>query len=273
MTMLTPDLLRQIMQCPAERAAECFPAMVRAMQTFSIDTPARITCFMTQVKWESGGLVYFAELASGSAYEGRASLGNNQPGDGPRFKGSGPIQVTGRSNFTAAQHALDAAGIKINILTDPSLARTVRYGFWISSWWWAAHGGNSVAERTPLSAASIACGRLVNRGDANSQFQAQDEEQRVQAFQHVAAFGSLTLAATGVGAPTTKEDEDMPLNDADKAWIVKAITDAVHADNVRQAQVIVAGHTNKHYAQAEVNDVYGAPSAMSLLAKLTKVAK
>jgi hypothetical protein len=58
-----------------------------------------IAAFVAQVSHESGGLLYFEELASGAAYEGRSNLGNTQTGDGKRFKGRGPIQLTGRYNY------------------------------------------------------------------------------------------------------------------------------------------------------------------------------
>lgn len=37
---------------------------------------------------------------AGKVYDGRADLGNTQPGDGFIFRGSGPIQMTGRGNVT-----------------------------------------------------------------------------------------------------------------------------------------------------------------------------
>ena len=43
---------------------------------------------------------YMREIADGSAYENRSDLGNTQLGDGPRYKGAGVLQLTGRYNYS-----------------------------------------------------------------------------------------------------------------------------------------------------------------------------
>ncbi|GAB5362825.1 hypothetical protein AAMO2058_000832100 [Amorphochlora amoebiformis] len=58
-----------------------------------------VSHFLAQVLHESGRLKYVKELASGKAYEGRIDLGNTEPGDGPKYKGAGYLQLTGRSNY------------------------------------------------------------------------------------------------------------------------------------------------------------------------------
>ena len=56
---------------------------------------------------ETGNTVHFKEIADGWAYEGRSDLGNNRPGDGPRFKGAGCLQLTGRHNYQRLADAMN----------------------------------------------------------------------------------------------------------------------------------------------------------------------
>jgi len=109
---------------------------------FDISTPARIRHFLSQCSHESACGRYTKELASGQAYEGRSSLGNTQKGDGPRFKGAGFIQLTGRSNYQAFA----------NFMGDQSIMQGVDYVAthypWTSAgFWWHRNGMNKLCDQ------------------------------------------------------------------------------------------------------------------------------
>ena len=106
--MITLDDLRAICKHTKSAVLEMYVEPLNAaMSEFDIDDNVeRETHFLAQVAHESGGFNYVRELASGEAYEGRASLGNTEPGDGVRFKGRGLIQITGRENYHACGIAL-----------------------------------------------------------------------------------------------------------------------------------------------------------------------
>lgn len=61
---------------------------------------------MANILHETANFKYMKEIASGWAYEGRSDLGNTHPGDGPRFKGAGVLQLTGRWNYSRLAKAL-----------------------------------------------------------------------------------------------------------------------------------------------------------------------
>ena len=113
---MTPDLLRAATGCSAALADRYAVPLADACQRYSINTPARLAAFLAQIGHESGGLQFTREIAGGQAYEGRIDLGNTEPGDGPRFRGRGLLQVTGRSNYAALSDALG-----VDFVADPSL--------------------------------------------------------------------------------------------------------------------------------------------------------
>ena len=112
------------------------------LERFQINTSFRIRHFMAQVGHESGGLKWMAELASGDAYEGRKDLGNTRSGDGPRFKGAGAIQLTGRYNY---QRLADF--IKDQRVMDGSAYVANRYPFTSAGFWWHINGMNALVDQ------------------------------------------------------------------------------------------------------------------------------
>jgi putative chitinase len=148
-TGLTVGKLQGIM-LPADPPviARYFQPLVTMMAKGQINTPMRVAHFLAQVGHVSGNLRYCEELANGSDYEGWADLGNTQPGDGPRFKGRGLIQLTGRSNYVAFGLARNRDFVTpanyLLLATDPNLAVDA------SCWYWATHNLNALANADNL---------------------------------------------------------------------------------------------------------------------------
>lgn len=114
-------------------------ALVKAQ----INTPIRVASFIAQLLHESECFAFSKELASGEEYEGRKDLGNTQPGDGVKFKGRGPIEVTGRYNYGLCSHYLFGDD---RLLEHPELLEQPEYGTLAAGWFWQAHGCNELAD-------------------------------------------------------------------------------------------------------------------------------
>lgn len=141
--MVTDSQLQQIMPTlSAAKRAAYLPYLNETLQAYGIDSPARAAAFLAQIAHESVELRYWEEIASGDAYEGRRDLGNTQPGDGRRYKGRGPIQITGRANYRKYGSTLG-----LDLENNPSLAATTPVGFQIAGAYWYSHGLNELADR------------------------------------------------------------------------------------------------------------------------------
>jgi predicted chitinase len=121
--------------------AEQLADLNSCLDRFSIHTPARMRHFLAQIGHESGGLRWLKELADGTAYEGRRDLGNTRPGDGPRFKGAGAIQLTGRANYEDFATFIGDLGVM-----EGCDYVSVRYPFTSAGFWWHSNRINSLVD-------------------------------------------------------------------------------------------------------------------------------
>ena len=139
--MITGAQLLKIMPLAKARAGSFLASLNAAMQEFHINTVLRQAAFLAQLAHESGQLRYMEEIASGAAYEGRKDLGNTQPGDGMRYKGRGPIQLTGRANYLNCGNALG-----LDLVSNPEIVSTVDVGCRVAGWFWVTKGLNLLAD-------------------------------------------------------------------------------------------------------------------------------
>lgn len=136
-----------------------------AMQAWGITSRFQVAAFIAQVAHESGRFRYVREIwgptPAQRRYEGRRDLGNTHPGDGKRFMGHGPIQITGRANHRAA-----TVGIR-RLIADapdfeaqPDLLSLPRWGCHAAAWFWVSHGLNPLADGQQITKIS----RIINGG-------------------------------------------------------------------------------------------------------------
>jgi len=141
--MITDKQLHEIMpNCSAAKRALYLPFINSGMEEQGIDNRMRQTAFLAQLAHESAELRYMEEIADGSAYEGRRNLGNTQPGDGKRYKGRGPIQLTGRTNYKKYGDLLG-----LDLINNPRQAATPEVGFRIAALYWKLNGLNELADK------------------------------------------------------------------------------------------------------------------------------
>jgi len=148
--MLTIDQLTSIMPALSrKRGGDLLPFLEAAMAEFAIESPARAAAFLAQVAHESGQFRFMEELWGPTPAQGRyeppsslaTRLGNTDSGDGKRFKGRGPIQITGRANYRRYGTLLG-----LDLLASPARAAAPDAGFRIAGLFWRENGLNELAD-------------------------------------------------------------------------------------------------------------------------------
>ena len=148
--MLTDLQLAQILRNASQRKRALYLAPLNAaMARHQIDGLLRTAAFIAQLAHESGEFQFMEEIWGPTAAQLRyeppgdlaARLGNTQAGDGKRFKGRGPIQVTGRCNYKLYGDLLG-----IDLVTQPDLAASPEVGFETAGLYWTKNGLNALAD-------------------------------------------------------------------------------------------------------------------------------
>lgn len=120
-----------------------------------LDSAMRLAHFMAQLAHESDNFRAMEEYASGTAYEGRKDLGNVQPGDGKRYKGRGPIQLTGRANYRTYGQALG-----FDFERHPEIVANPSIGLMVALEYWRRNNLNTLADADNIEAIT----RRINGG-------------------------------------------------------------------------------------------------------------
>lgn len=166
--MVSPSQLRAV--CPKADPAWA-EALSAAMAEFSIGAPVRASAFLAQLAHESAGLTRFSENLNYSAerlvamwpkrftpalaakyarqpekianyaYAGRYANGDESSGDGWRYRGRGPIQLTFRGNYRAAGEKLG-----LDLVNNPDRVLEPAIGARVAGWYWDSRKLNVLAD-------------------------------------------------------------------------------------------------------------------------------
>ena len=155
------------------------------LRNYGVNTPIRIAHFMAQIEHESGlkpisenlnysrlGLVetfkkYFKDMATAQAYANKPEMianrvyanrmgnGNEQSGDGWKYRGRGFLQITGRENYL-----LLSKDTRIDFIEKPDLLLEEANAMISALWFWKRNNLNSFADKDDI----IGLTKRVNGG-------------------------------------------------------------------------------------------------------------
>jgi putative chitinase len=148
--MITDSQLQQVMpNLPQAKRELYLPHLNQALQAHGVDTMLRTAAFVAQLAHESGEFRFMEELWGPTPAQVRYEppsdlakrLGNSEAGDGKRFKGRGPIQITGRFNYRKYGDLLG-----VDLVGQPELAAKPEHAFSTAGLFWRSNGLNELAD-------------------------------------------------------------------------------------------------------------------------------
>lgn len=162
---MTPKTLATCTGATIKRAEVFADVLSAGMAFYSIDTGLRQAAFLANLGHESGRLVYTTEIwgptPAQKRYEGRADLGNTQPGDGSKYRGHGLIQTTGRANHAAVRDRLRERFTGVpDFEEEPERLAETQWAALSACDYWDMRGLNTWADAGNFDAVCD----LINRG-------------------------------------------------------------------------------------------------------------
>jgi len=176
--MITIEQLAKAIGCTVDRAEKWHPYITAAMTKFGIDTINEMASFIAQLSHESAkfskleeNLNYSAdglaktwpgrykdkatgkpnqlaqllhrrpEAIANNCYANRMGNGDPSTGDGWRFRGRGPTQLTGRNNYLKCGQA-----IGIDLVANPDALLQPEAGALAAGWFWQVNGLDAVDD-------------------------------------------------------------------------------------------------------------------------------
>jgi len=154
-----------------DSALEWFDPLNEAALAFQINTTKRAAAWLGQLMQESGKFKFLEENLNYSAdgllrvfqkyftpaeamayarhpqdianhvYANRMGNSDEASGEGWRYRGRGLIQLTGKSNYTAASQALN-----YDFIQDPNSLLEPYWAAMSAAWFWADRGCNALAD-------------------------------------------------------------------------------------------------------------------------------
>ncbi len=189
---MSPSLLAKIVPCTLQRAKIWAPELTAAMKKYGIVTNNEVATFISQVAHESASLTRLEEnlnysdvglantwpsryrdpvtklpnvtakmlarrpaAIANNCYANRMGNGNEASGDGWKYRGRGPIMITGRDMYLKCGN-----DIGFDLLNKPDLVIDPQVGSMVAGWFWHYKGIDKIDGDTDI----VADTKLINGG-------------------------------------------------------------------------------------------------------------